>query len=121
MRSHRGLLTATLASAVLVAGCDGSHDPERTAEKLAIPSPTHPFAGFWKRPGCADNFGLAIAPVEPTTYSVSFCGPGGCFTPGTYRPNTSLIGDPEYRIVDKDTIDVSGRDGFSRYVRCDKR
>ena len=115
------LVTAVLTCAALAVACDDSHDPQRTAEKLAIPSPTHPFAGFWKEPGCADNFGLAIAPSGPNLYSVSFCGPGGCFKPGTYRPDTPLVGDPAYRVVDNDTIEVGGLGGFTRYVRCDKR
>ncbi|MGZ5035816.1 MAG: hypothetical protein ACXWG1_02745 [Usitatibacter sp.] len=95
-------------------------DKERAAEKAAVASSTHPYAGFWKQPGCADRFGLAIAP-EGSLYSVSFCGPGGCFAPGTYRPNTKLVGDPGYRIIDKDTIEVSTALGFSKYVRCTQR
>ena len=95
-------------------------DKERSAEKAAVTSSTHPYAGFWKQPGCVDRFGLAIAPEGPL-YSVSFCGPGGCFSPGTYRPNTKLVGDSGYRIIDKDTIEVSTTLGFSKYVRCPQR
>lgn len=94
----------------------------REAELAAVPSATHPYAGFWKEVNCEDSFGLAISPADRSEfYSVSFCGPGGCFKPGTYRPNTALAGDRAYRIVDKDTIDVEGRNGFSRYVRCPGR
>jgi hypothetical protein len=118
---HSRLVATLLVSAVLLGGCVDSHDSQRTAERLATASSSHPFAGFWKEPGCVDNFGLAIAPAEAGTYSVSFCGPGGCFKPGTYRPNTSLVGDSNYRILDKDTIEVLGRDGFSKYVRCGER
>jgi hypothetical protein len=45
------------------------------------------FTGFWKTQ-CKDAFGLQIKPFEnEENYSVSFCGRGGCFEPGTYRPN----------------------------------
>lgn len=104
-----------------LASCIDSHDPDRTAEKTAVPDDAHPLAGFWKEPGCTDNFGLAIAPAGGKTYSISFCGPGGCFKPGTYRPNTTLVDDPAYKVVDANTIEVKGADGFSKYVRCAKR
>lgn len=117
---HRAVITLLLSSAIISCGED-THDPLRTAEKSAIAAPSHPYAGFWKRPGCTDDFGLAIAPAGAGLYSVSFCGPGGCFKPGTYRPNTPLVGDSEYRPLDKDTIEVNGLDGFAKYVRCDKR
>ena len=120
MTSTDTLAIAFATLGIAVCGCD-SHDPGRTAEKTAIASPSHPYAGFWKEPGCRDEFGLAIAPAGSETYSVSFCGPGGCFKPGTYRPNTKLTGDSDYRIIDKDTIEVSGENGFAKYVRCEKR
>ncbi|MEG4997849.1 CHAT domain-containing protein [Microcoleus sp. B4-D4] len=94
------------------------HDPNRNAEKLAVPSQSHPLAGFWKSGDCSDDFGLAIAPAGEGLYSISFCGSGGCFVPGTYRPNSPLVGDRSYRIVNNNTIDVEGRDGFTRYIRC---
>ncbi|MBK7664171.1 MAG: hypothetical protein IPJ21_11610 [Sterolibacteriaceae bacterium] len=80
-------------------------------------APDYPMVGFY-RGDCADNFGLAIAPAENGLYSVTFCGPGGCFKPGSYRANTRLTGDPAYRVIDGDVIEVRGRDGFSRYRRC---
>lgn len=96
------------------------HDPDRTAENAAVPSATHPFAGFWKEsPG--DSFGLAIAPAAGQQYSVSFCGPGGCFEPGTYRPDTLLNGDAAYQIVSADELKVLGRHGWSTYRRAASR
>jgi hypothetical protein len=101
-------------------GVDSTHDPDRVAEKTAIPSESHPMAGFWKsRPN--DNFGLAIAPAEGKLYSVSFCGPGGCFKPGTYRPDTPLVGDEDYQVVANDTLLIRGRDGWSTYKRAASR
>jgi hypothetical protein len=112
------VLAGIVAHYVLLRPAD---EIDREAEKLAIATAEHPFAGFWKRPGCGDNFGLAIAPAGPGVYSVSFCGPGGCFKPGAYRPNTGLVGDAAYRVVDADAIEVRGREGFSAYVRCKAR
>jgi hypothetical protein len=77
-------------------------------------------AGFWKS-SPNDNFGLAISPAEGRLYSVAFCGPGGCFKPGTYRPNTPLVGDDDYQVVSNDTLLVHGRDGWSTYKRAASR
>jgi len=99
----------------------GGLDKDRAAEKAAVPSASHPYAGFWKEGGCANNFGVAIAPAGDSRYSISFCGPGGCFEPGTYRPNTTLSGDPNYRIVDDNNIELRTITGYSKYVRCPKR
>lgn len=75
------------------------------------------FTGFWKEK-CEDAFGLQIKPASNDLYSVSFCGPGGCFEPGTYRPNTRLEGDPSYQVVDNKHIKVRGLDGWSVYTKC---
>jgi len=83
-------------------------NPHREVEAQAVPSESHPLAGFWKA-SCDDpeeDFGLAIGPMGSDTYYVSFCGPGGCFAKGDYRPITKLVGDPKYRVLDNDTIEV---------------
>ncbi len=93
--------------------------PNRQVEEKARPSETHPFGGFWKLERCEQDFGLAIGPMGGQTYYVSFCGPGGCFAEGTYRRVTTIYGDPDYRVVDKDTLEVVGRFGAKqKYVRC---
>lgn len=112
------LLVVALTS--LKFGFDTTHDEDRIAEKTAIPSETHPLAGFWKTDP-NDSFGLAIAPADGNLYSVSFCGPGGCFKPGTYRPNTPLVGDEDYQVVSQDTLRVRGNDGWSTYIRVPGR
>ena len=101
-----------------MSACGKSHDPTGTLLETAVASPEHPYAGHWQERACDHDFGLAIAPAGPATYSVSFCGPGGCFKPGTYRPNTTIVRDSNYRIRGPDVIEVSGSDGFARYVRC---
>ena len=76
------------------------------------------FAGFWKV-SCEDAFGLQIEPTAAGLYSVSFCGPGGCFEPGTYRPDTRITDDPSYKVVNQITIIVKGRNGNEiTYTRC---
>jgi hypothetical protein len=85
-------------------------------ERDAQRSEAHPFAGFWKVEA-RDEFGLAIGPAGKDSYYVSFCGPNGCFAKGEYRPLTRLVGDPAYRIVDQDQIEVQGKDGFTAYHR----
>ncbi len=77
----------------------------------------YPYVGFWK-PKCSNGFGLAINKVDNGYYSVSFCGPGGCFKPGTYRPNTKLVNDPSYKVTSTNVIEVNGKDGFTKYLRC---
>jgi len=108
--------TVVVAVVSVKMGVDPTSDPDRIAEKTAIPSETHPLAGFWKY-GATDNFGLAISPAEGNLYSVSFCGPGGCFKPGTYRPNTPIVGDNDYQVVSNDALRVHGADGWSTITR----
>ena len=112
------VIVFTLASANL--GIDTTHDPNRTAEKSAVPSESHPMTGFWKS-SPNDNFGLAIAPAEGKLYSVSFCGPGSCFKPGTYRPDTSLVDDKDYQVTSADSLLVNGQGGWSTYQRAASR
>ena len=91
-------------------------DSGNIAEHLKA-DPGHPLVGFWKD-HCDDDFGLAIDQSGDGLYSISFCGPGGCFEPGSYRPNSSIVGDPNYRVLSDDRISVLGRDGFMEYQRC---
>jgi hypothetical protein len=95
--------------------------PTAAAPQASPPSPGQPpgpsLAGFWKE-NCKQDFGLWIAQAGGGLYSISFCGPGGCFEPGTYRPNSAIVGDPKYRVKDAQTIEVLGLDGFAAYTRC---
>ncbi len=120
MNRISSILASMVPVLMLALSACGNSDTERVVEKTAVASPTHPLAGFWKHSTCADPFGLAIAPAGDL-YSVSFCGPGGCFEPGTYRPNTKIVDDPSYRVINNDTIEVDGKDGFTKYVRCAAR
>ncbi|QRJ65328.1 hypothetical protein [Azospira restricta] len=115
-----GIVTIAATLIAIKSGNDPTHDPERIAEKTAIPSASHPLAGFWKTDP-SDNFGLAIAPAEGSLYSVSFCGPGGCFKPGSYRPNTPIVGDESYQVISSETLRVRGNDGWTTYTRSPGR
>jgi hypothetical protein len=91
--------------------------PNWQVEQDAQPSDRHPYGGFWKK-DAQDAFGLAIGPASADSYYVSFCGPGGCFAKGEYRPITKLVGDPAYRILDSNTIEVKSKEGFTAFHRC---
>ena len=96
--------------------------PNWHVEENAIRSETHPLSGFWKKDDCSLDAGLAIGAMGEDTYYVSFCGPGGCFAEGTYRPETTILDDPTYRVVDDKTIEVEGWLGmWLKYVRCEGR
>ncbi|HYL86707.1 MAG TPA: hypothetical protein VE263_20950 [Candidatus Angelobacter sp.] len=75
------------------------------------------FTGFWKV-NCTDAFGVQIKKQSGNLFSVSFCGPGGCFAPGKWMPNTPIIGDPKYRVIDPTTIEIGQEKGWDRYTRC---
>lgn len=98
----------------------GAHEPNRHIEKEAKSRKTHPLGGFWKtRP--QNNHGLAIGRATEDTYFVSFCGPGGCFEKDTWRPNSPIVGDENYRVLDNDTIEIRSKKGFKKYKRAASR
>jgi len=78
-----------------------------------VPSPEYPLAGFWMR-NCTDSFGLAISTAVDKRYTISFCGPGGC----SELRKTTIVNDHDFRFIDKDSIEMNGRSGFMRWVRC---
>jgi hypothetical protein len=83
------------------------------------PTPQKPFIGFWKG-NSYEQFGVAIADAGNNLYSISFCGPGGCFEPGEWVPNTTIINDPHYRIINDDTIEFVGKNNSTIYKRFTK-
>ena len=95
-------------------------EPNWHIEKNARPSKEYPLGGFWKKNKKHDH-GLAIGSDSDGLYYVSFCGPGGCFEKGTYRVNTAIENDPNYKVIDANTIEVKGKKGFERYVRAKSR
>ena len=109
----------SMPALALVVAC--SNEPNWHVERDAVKSDSHPYAGFWKGEDCDDDFGWAIGPAGDNTYYVSFCGPGGCFEKGTYRPNTPIVGDPNYKVIDENTLQFKSRDGWSTHTRCSGR
>lgn len=93
--------------------------PYKQADSAEWPAgrPRPDLSGFWKD-HCEDGHGLKIEPAGGDLYSISFCGPGGCFEPGTYRPNSKIFGDESYRVIDANKLEVLGGDGSSTYYRC---
>jgi hypothetical protein len=75
------------------------------------------FTGFWKQ-RCSDAWGIQIKKQTDNLFSVSFCGPGGCFEPGTWMPNTPVIGDPKYRSINPVTLAIQHGDGWQTVTRC---
>jgi len=77
------------------------------------------FSGFWKS-SCGDAFGVQIKSAGGDFYSVSFCGPGGCFAPGTWTPNTSIVGDPKYKVESPTQLSIQKSDatGYNTYKKC---
>jgi len=75
------------------------------------------FTGFWKV-NCTDAFGVQIKKQPGNLYSVSFCGPGGCFAPGGWKPNTPIFGDAQYRVLNPTTIEIGGGQNRTRYTKC---
>jgi len=95
-------------------------NPNWYIEKQGEPSKAYPLGGFWKKDLKHDH-GLAIGKAPEGLYFISFCGPSGCFEKGTYRPNSTIVGDSDYRTIDKNTIEVKGKRGFEIYTRARAR
>lgn len=75
------------------------------------------FTGFWKW-RCSDAWGVQIKEQTGNLYSVSFCGPGGCFEPGKWMPNTPILGDPKYQLINPVTLEIQREDGWETLTKC---
>ena len=94
---------------LLTLACNRRNEP--------VKSPPPDLIGFWKG-RCSDAFGVQIKQQAANLYSVSFCGPGGCFEPGTWQPNTPIVGDPHYRLINSATLALQHGDGWQTYTKC---
>ncbi|HZL69090.1 MAG TPA: hypothetical protein VFC29_17380 [Candidatus Limnocylindrales bacterium] len=112
---------SALRSALLLLGFVGSGlqvaaaSSKRAEWPAGTPRPN--LTGFWKT-DCHYGFGVKIEPAGGDLYSLSFCGPGGCFAPGTWTPNSPIFGDKSYGVIDADTIQLPFGDDFRTYRRC---
>jgi hypothetical protein len=87
--------------------------------RAAIATADHPYAGMWSRDGCRSILSLTITPAnEPGLYAFTFCGKNGCADPGLIRPNSRIVGDPDFRSIKKDTFQMRGLDGYKKWARC---
>ena len=75
------------------------------------------FTGFWKW-HCSEDWGVQIKKQTGNLFSVSFCGPGGCFQPGTWMPNTPIVGDPQYHYINPTTLAIQHGDGWQTLTKC---
>lgn len=81
------------------------------------PNRTLPFEGYWQT-NCSDNSGILFTYVGGTEFSVQFCSGIGCSDPGKYKPNTSIINDPDYKIIDDTHMYIKDHFGFRKYTLC---
>jgi hypothetical protein len=83
------------------------------------PDPSKNFTGFWKQ-NCDEAFGLQIMPYgKDGRYSVIFCGPGGCGTPGEEGKNTFITKDPDYIVISDSELKIRNADSdWDAYLRC---
>jgi hypothetical protein len=94
---------------VLTVACSDRTEP--------VKSTPPDFTGFWKA-RCSDAFGVQIKKQTGNLFSVSFCGPGGCFEPGTWMPNTPILGDPKYQLANPTTLEIHHGDGWQTLTKC---
>jgi len=81
------------------------------------PDTDYPFIGLWKE-DCSQDYGIAIDKAEDRYYSIVFCGPERCYQPGEYRLKTTIENDPDYQIVNLNTLRIKSALGFETYHRC---
>lgn len=93
---------------LLVLACNN-----RSESAKHIPSD---LTGFWKW-HCSDAWGVQIKKQTGNLFSVSFCGPGGCFEPGQWMPNTPIVGDPQYRYTNPTTLEIQ-HGSWQKLTKC---
>jgi hypothetical protein len=118
---HSGIILTVISLFGCLVYASFQHEPNWNVEKSAVREATHPLSGFWKQDDCEDPWGMAIGPVGAGTYYVSFCGPGGCFDKGDYRPNTNIVDDPDFQVFDDNNMMYRSESGWSTLVRCPSR
>ena len=109
MNSRFTLFLVVVSSlCVLTVACSNRTEP--------VKSTPSGITGFWKA-RCSDAFGVQIKKTG-NLFSVSFCGPGGCFEPGTWMPNTPILGDPKYQLINPITLEIQHGDGWQTFRKC---
>jgi len=84
----------------------------------AVPAFAQDYTGFWQ-PNCAGGgpHGMSIRPAPDKKYAISTCGTEGC---SLLPPNTTIDGDPRFRVIDALTLEVQGdrREPWYRFRKC---
>jgi hypothetical protein len=110
MKHHFNQLFRLLSSLCLVTlACSNRRE--------SLESTPPDFTGFWKW-NCSQDWGVQIKKQPGNLFSVSFCGPGGCFEPGQWMPNTPIVGDPRYRYIHSTTLAIEHGDGWQTPTKC---
>lgn len=117
-----GILSALGVLTMLMLYGSILYDPNWQVVEEAVASTQHPLAGFWKQDDCDEPWGWAIGPVDPDNYFVSFCAPGGCQGKADQGARiTSITADPDYLVVDHNSMKFRSEGNWIRLVRCPAR
>jgi hypothetical protein len=117
-----GILSTLTLLLLLMLYASFRHDPNWHVVEEAVASSDHPFAGFWKQSNCDQPWGWAIGPAAQDSYYVSFCAPGGCQESADQSTNTTAINDdPDYLVVNPDTLRYRFEGEWVTLVRCKSR
>ncbi len=115
------LLLAALTLIIYLVNFGPNSTPNWHVETNAVPSASHPLGGFYKEGDCSAAHGWAVGPAGEGEYYISFCGPGGCFAEGSYRPITAIYNDPKYDVIDENRLVLFSEQGRTEIRRCPSR
>jgi hypothetical protein len=95
-----------------------TYDSQRTSENASLslkPSARFPLTGFWKQQ-CDQEVGVAIEEESRwlKSYRIELCGTSRC---GFWKVS-SVVHDPQYRVIDHDTIEFEDLAKPTLYHRC---
>jgi hypothetical protein len=95
-----------------------TYDSKRTSDNASLslkPTSKFPFTGFWKQ-DCDLEVGVAIEKESRWLNSYHFenCGTSGC---GFWKVS-SIVNDPQYRVIDQNTIEFEDMAKPTLYHRC---
>jgi hypothetical protein len=117
-----GILSSLAVLLFIMLYASFRYDPNWHVVEEAVASSAHPLAGFWKQDNCGEPWGWAIGPTESDSYYVSFCAPGGCQGSAVQGSNTTtIITDPDYLVININTMKYRFGDDWVTLVRCESR
>jgi hypothetical protein len=110
--------SASIASWRYSLDMSDTYDSKRTSANASLslkPSARFPLTGFWKQQ-CDEEVGIAIEKESRwlKTYHVENCGISRC---GFWKVS-SIVHDPQYRVIDQNTIEIEDMAKPTVYHRC---